>query len=66
MRSYPLALAQENQTVQVVNVTGGRNLLRRLLAMGISDQTELVVVRRGETRWALGMGVAHQILVKDI
>jgi len=45
VRSYPLALVRENQTVQVVNVTGGRNLLRRLLALGI--------------------GMAHQILVKE-
>jgi ferrous iron transport protein A len=77
MNSYPLTLARENQPVRVVDVTGGKNLLRRLLAMGISDNTELIVLRRhsgleggmvvrcGESRWALGTGMAHKILVTD-
>lgn len=76
-RGYPLTLARENQRVWVVDVNGGKNLLRRLLAMGISDNTELLVVRRdedlrggvvvrcGETRWALGAGMAHKILVTE-
>jgi ferrous iron transport protein A len=75
--TYPLTLARENQSVRVVEVSGGKNILRRLLAMGISDSTELVVLRRhhgldggmvvrcGESRWALGTGMAHKILVTD-
>lgn len=75
--SYPLTLAKENQTVRVAGIIGGKNLLRRLLAMGISDNTELMVIRRhyglengmviccGENRWALSSGIAHKILVTD-
>jgi Fe2+ transport system protein FeoA len=75
--SYPLTLARENQRVRVVDVAGGKHLSRRLRAIGIGDNANLIVVRRhsglgggmvvrcGESRWALGTGMAHKILVTD-
>jgi Fe2+ transport system protein FeoA len=48
--------------------------MKRLLAMGITEGTALTVVQHGEglvircqdTRWALGRGMAHKILVTDL
>lgn len=75
-KTYPLTLAAVGEQVCVVDVIGGKNLVRRLLAMGICDGTELeivqrqmgsgVVVRCVETRWGLGEGMAHKVLVRPV
>lgn len=74
-KTYPLALASGGESVCVISVAGGKNLLRRLLAMGIADGTVLeivqrhpgngVIVRCADTRWALGEGMAHKIMVRS-
>ncbi len=74
--AYPLSLAAEGERVQVVKITGGQQLLRSLFAMGITDGIELevihsqsangVVVRCLDSRWALGRGMAHKVLVTSV
>lgn len=74
--TYPLSMASEGERVRVAAAHGGQNVLRRLFAMGIIDGTELeviqrhgaegIVVRCGETRWALGRGMAHKVLVSTV
>ncbi len=73
-QTYPLSLSQLGTQVQVAAIQGGNNLTKRLLAMGITEGAALTVVQHGEglvircqdTRWALGRGMAHKILVTDI
>jgi len=73
--SFPLAMAGENATVRVVAILGGAGLVRRVTGMGLNVGCELtvrqrqsagLVVTRGETRFALGDGVAHKIMVCEI
>ncbi len=76
MRTFPLSLASEGEWVQVMTVIGGKNMQKRLFAMGITDGSELqilhrqtdkgVVIRHAETRWAIGHGLAHKIMVVKI
>jgi len=42
---FPLHLARENETVKPVDVTGGKRIVRQLLAMGLLDGSELHVMR---------------------
>lgn len=75
-KAYPLAMASEGETVKIVTVTGGKNLIKRLIAMGMIEETELQIVQRqrgnglvvicGETRLALGTGMANKIMVAPI
>ena len=71
--SFPLGLASEFEKVKIVSVHGGKVLTKRLASMGLVEDTEIqvlqkehgsgVVVLCGETRLALGMGMAHKISV---
>jgi ferrous iron transport protein A len=73
-QTYPLSLSQLGKQVQVSAIKGGNNLMKRLLAMGITEGSALTVIQHGEglvvrcqdTRWALGHGMAHKILVTDM
>jgi ferrous iron transport protein A len=65
-------MADEGAHVRVVGLKGGNGLERRMTEMGLNVGAELVVrqrqggglvVMRGETRYALGGGMAHQIMV---
>lgn len=69
---FPLAMAQEGEKVKVFLVRSGKNLERRLISLGLNVGSELivsqrqggnVVVIRGETRLALGAGMAQKIMV---
>jgi len=72
-QAYPLSFSKANEQIEVVNIKGGNNFIKRLLAMGITCGTKLtvvqhrqqegLVVRCQDTRWALGQGMAHKILV---
>ncbi len=73
--SFPLAAADEDTPVRVVAIHGGSGLTRRLAEMGLAVGSEIIVcqrqgaglvVKRGETRFALGGGMAHKILVCTI
>jgi|JFJP01.1.fsa_nt_gi ferrous iron transport protein A len=71
--TFPLGLASEFEKVKIVSVHGGKVLTKRLASMGLVEDTEIqvlqkehgsgVVVLCGETRLALGMGMAHKISV---
>lgn len=70
---FPLGMASEFEKVKIVGVQGGKMLTKRLASMGLVEDTEIqvlqkeqhtgVVVLCGETRLALGMGMAHKISV---
>ena len=71
--TIPLMLTDVGQRVRVVALRGGMQLDRRMTEMGINIGAELivhqregggVVVKRGETRFALGGGMAHKIMVE--
>ena len=68
--NFPLMMADEG--ARVVALNGGAGLDRRMTEMGLNVGAELVVrqrqggglvVMRGETRFALGGGMAHKIMV---
>jgi ferrous iron transport protein A len=70
--SIPLMMADEGARVRVVALTGGASLDKRMTQMGLNVGAELIVslrqggglvVMRGETRFALGGGMAHKIMV---
>jgi ferrous iron transport protein A len=73
MNTFPLGMANEGETVKVIAVKAGNFLIKRLIAMGIVEETELkilqreqgngLIVSRGETRLALGFGMANKIMV---
>lgn len=71
----PLSLVDEGARVRVVALRGGAGLDKRVTEMGLNVGCELVVrqrqggglvVMRGETRFALGGGMAHKILVEKV
>ena len=69
---FPLMMADEGLRVRVVALKGGAGLDRRMTEMGLNVGAELIVrqrqggglvIMRGETRFALGGGMAHKIMV---
>lgn len=74
-KAFPLAMASEGEPVRVVGILGGSSMTLRVSELGLNIGCELVVrqrqggglvVGRGETRFALGGGMAHKILVARI
>lgn len=73
---FPLSLADAGARVRIVALRGGANLDRRMTEMGLnvgSEWTVLtrqggggLVVGRGETRYALGGGMAHKVWVQSL
>ena len=73
--SFPLMMSNEGARVRITALTGGAGFGRRMTEMGLNVGAELfvrqrqgggLVVMRGETRFALGGGMAHKILVAPI
>jgi ferrous iron transport protein A len=72
-RSFPLALAAEGTHLRIAGIRSGKGLAHRLATMGLIEGAELELVQRqavgavvvalGETRYALGAGMAHKIWV---
>lgn len=69
---FPLAMAQEGEHVEIFLLRGGKGLEMRLTSLGLNMGSELTVsqriggnliVIRGETRLALGVGMAQKIMV---
>ena len=69
---FPLAMAREGERVRISALRGGKGMEMRLTALGLNVGSDLVVsqhqggnlvVLRGETRLALGKGMAHKIMV---
>jgi len=69
---FPLAMAQEGERVRISLLRGGKGLEMRLTSLGLNVGSDLLVsqrrgnnlvVIRGETRFALGAGMAQKIMV---
>ena len=71
--SMPLAMACAGEKVHIHFVAGGRGVHQRLASMGLSVGSEIEVIKRGipgpflvgfgDTRLAIGTGIAHKIMV---
>lgn len=68
-------MAGEGTRLRVVALRGGGGLNRRMSEMGLNVGSELtvrqrqgsgVVISRGETRYALGAGMAHKVMVEHL
>ncbi len=73
--TLPLPLAGEGVAVRMVGINGGQRAAHRLAELGLSPGVELSVIRDnggtllvaiGDSRLALGAGVAHSVLVRPI
>lgn len=74
-KPFPLTMAGEGERVRIQTLRGGKGLMLRLTELGLNQGTELrivqrqgsgLVVARGETRIALGGGMATKILVTSL
>ena len=74
-QSFPLAMANEDDIVRIDSIIGCTTFARRISEMGLNVGCEIVVhqrqggglvISRGETRFALGAGMAHKILVSKV
>lgn len=74
-KTFPLAMAGEGERVRIQTLQGGKGLAKRLTELGLNPGTEVrivarqgggLVVARGETRLALGCGMAVKILVEAV
>jgi len=75
MHSQPLSEIQAGETVRLVSIDGNRQLVRRLLALGITLGTEVeilhhrghgVVVGRNGNRVALGKVIVDKLQAEKI
>jgi len=74
--SMPLAMACAGERVRIVSLAGGRGMYQRLASMGLNVGSEIEVIRKGipgpflvsagDTRLAIGAGMAHKIMVSPI
>jgi len=71
-QQFPLAMASEGEVVRVEAILGGGSMSRRVAEIGLNVGSEIVVcqrqgagliVARGETRIAIGGGLALKIMV---
>ncbi len=74
-KPFPLIMAGDGERVRIRTLQGGKGLVMRLTELGLNQGTEVrvvqrqgggLVVARGETRIALGGGMASKILVEAI
>ncbi|OIQ76937.1 FeoA domain protein [mine drainage metagenome] len=71
--AFPLGLAAVGETLEIQSFRSGMEMEKRLAAMGLRPGTLCqvlqnerpggIVLRVGQSRLALGMGMAHKILV---
>lgn len=68
-------MAGEGVRLRVVALRGGGSMDRRMTEMGLNVGSEVtvrqrqgggLVVSRGETRYALGGGLAHKVMVERL
>ncbi len=72
----PLAMTTPGERVRIVEIRGGRGFEGRLASMGLKRGTEIevinsnapgpVIVASGETRLAIGRGMAQKIFVSSV
>lgn len=74
-KPFPLTMAGEGERVRIHSLQGGKGLAKRLTELGLNQGADIqilqrqgcgLVVGRGETRIALGGGMATKILVEVI
>jgi ferrous iron transport protein A len=72
-QTLPLSMAQSGVPLRIVSVLGGCSLLHKITEMGLNAGAQIeikqqergsVVVCRGQTRYAIGAGMAHKIMVE--
>lgn len=72
--AFPLSMATPGMSVRVAALRGS-GMDRRMTEMGLNVGAEIhvlqhqgsgLVVQRGETRYALGAGLAHRVLVVPV
>lgn len=70
--AFPLAMTQPGERVRIALLRSGKGLAKRLTELGLHVGSQLtvsqheggnLVVIRGETRLALGAGMAQKIMV---
>lgn len=70
--SFPLSMAAVGAQVRVMALRGGGGMDRRMTEMGLNVGADLrvvqqqgggMVVQRGESRYALGAGMSHRVMV---
>ena len=71
----PLSMVRSGERVRIVEIRGGRGLIRRLAAMGfypgieievVSNRPGPLILNRGGVRLGIGYGMAHRIIVSPI
>ena len=72
----PLGFLPEGRVAVIVDIHGGRNIITRLIAMGLTIGSKIRVVKSigpgpvlievRDTRLALGRGIAMKIMVKEV
>ncbi len=72
----PLSMVATNQEVRLISIQGGARMRKRLADLGLNIGMTVRVLRRNgggpiilavkDSRLALGLGIAHKILVEDI
>jgi len=74
---FPLAMATPQQPLQCVAILAGRGVWRHLAAMGLIPGAIItvlnsrgrggpVMIRIGDTRLALGWGMAQRVMVRPV
>ena len=75
MHSLPLSEIQTGETVRLVSIDGNRQLVRRLLSLGITLGVEVevlhhrgqgVVIGKNGNRVALGKGIVDKLQAEKI
>ena len=70
--AFPLSMAAPGMSVRVAALRGGNSMDRRMTEMGLNVGADIrvvqhqgggLVVQRGESRYALGAGLAHRVMV---
>ena len=72
----PLSMASPGERIRIVRIQGGRGVQGRLTSMGLNQGAEVEVIKSsgpgpfivasGQTRIALGFGMAQKIVVSPI
>ncbi|MBK1722585.1 FeoA family protein [Thiocystis violacea] len=74
-KTFPLTMAAEGERVRIQGLRGGKGMVMRLTELGLNQGAEVrviqrqgggLIVARGETRIALGGGMAMKILVTRV
>ena len=72
----PLAMASAGEKICIVKFASGRGMCQRLSSMGLNVGSEVEIIKKGfqgpllieagDTRLAIGAGMAHKIIVMPV